>query len=102
MLHYNVVMDTPYKVNWVFVTRYTQEQNRSPKIDETDEHIEETIERAKEVLSGSIVNMIGLNQDLQKVFKKLGSALNTIEMYDDWMGSDKTNVETLLGEVDDK
>ena len=45
-------MDTPYKVNWVFVTRYTQEQNRSPKIDETDEHIEETIERAKEVLRG--------------------------------------------------
>lgn len=95
-------MDTPYKVNWVFVTRYTQDQVRSPKNEDIDEHIEETIERAKEVLSGSIVNMIGLNQDLQKVFKQLGSALNTIEMYDDWMGSDKTNVETLLGEVDDE
>ena len=96
-------MDTPYKVNWVFVTRYTQDQIREPqRLDEVDEHIEETIERAKEVLSGSIVNMIGLNQDLQKVFKQLGSALNTIEMYDDWMGSDKTNVETLLGEVDDE
>ena len=46
--------------------------------------------------------MIGLNQDLQKVFKQLGSALNTIEMYDDWMESDITNVETLLGDVDDK
>ena len=95
-------MDTPYKVNWVFVTRYTQDQVRNPKNEDIDEHIEETIERAKEVLSGSIVNMIGLNQDLQKVFKQLGSALNTIEMYDDWMGSDKTNVETLLGEVDDE
>ena len=95
-------MDTPYKVNWVFVTRYTQDQVRNHKNEDIDEHIEETIERAKEVLSGSIVNMIGLNQDLQKVFKQLGSALNTIEMYDDWMGSDKTNVETLLGEVDDE
>ena len=95
-------MDTPYKVNWVFVTRYTQDQVRNPKNEDIDEHIEETIERAKEVLSGSIVNVIGLNQDLQKVFKQLGSALNTIEMYDDWMGSDKTNVETLLGEVDDE
>lgn len=96
-------MDTPYKINWVFVTRYTQDQVRSPKnIEDMDEHIEETIERAKEVLSGSIVNMIGLNQDLQKVFKQLGSALNTIEMYDDWMGSDKTNVETLLGDIDDE
>ena len=95
-------MDTPYKVNWVFVTRYTQDQVRNPKNEDIDEHIEETIERAKEVLSGSIVNMIGLNQDLQKVFKQLGSALNTIEMYDDWIGSDKTNVETLLGEVDDE
>ena len=95
-------MDTPYKVHWVFVTRYTQDQVRNPKEIETDEHIEETIQRAKDVLSGSIVNMIGLNQDLQKVFKQLGSALNTIEMYDDWMGSDKTNVETLLGDIDDK
>ena len=96
-------MDTPYKINWVFVTRYTQDQVRNPKnIEDMDEHIEETIERAKEVLSGSIVNMIGLNQDLQKVFKQLGSALNTIEMYDDWMGSDKTNVETLLGDIDDE
>ncbi len=95
-------MDTPYKVHWVFVTRYTQDQVRNPQEIETDEHIEETIQRAKDVLSGSIVNMIGLNQDLQKVFKQLGSALNTIEMYDDWMGSDKTNVETLLGDIDDK
>ena len=95
-------MDTPYKVHWVFVTRYTQDQVRNPELTETSEHIEETIERAKEVLNGSIVNMIGLNQDLQKVFKQLGSALNTIEMYDDWMGSDKTNVETLLGDVDDE
>ena len=95
-------MDTPYKVNWAFITRYTQELHRSPNLEETDEQIEETIERAKEVLSGSIVNMIGLNQDLQKVFKQLGSALNTIEMYDDWMESDTTNVETLLGDVDDK
>tara|TARA_Y100001937_G_C6962948_1_gene259719 strand:+ start:206 stop:514 length:309 start_codon:yes stop_codon:yes gene_type:complete len=102
VLHYNVVMDTPYKVHWVFVTRYTQDQVRNPQEIETDEHIEETIQRAKDVLSGSIVNMIGLNQDLQKVFKQLGSALNTIEMYDDWMGSDKTNVETLLGDIDDK
>ena len=101
-MHYNVVMDTPYKVHWVFVTRYTQDQVRNPQEIETDEHIEETIQRAKDVLSGSIVNMIGLNQDLQKVFKQLGSALNTIEMYDDWMGSDKTNVETLLGDIDDK
>ncbi|OUW68856.1 MAG: hypothetical protein CBD62_01155 [Candidatus Pelagibacter sp. TMED202] len=95
-------MDTPYKVNWVFVTRYTQDQVRNEKIEEVNEHIEETIERAKEVLSGSIVNMIGLNQDLQKVFKQLSGALNTIEMYDDWMESDKTTVETLLGDIDDK
>ena len=95
-------MDTPYKVNWVFVTRYTQDQVRNEKIEEVNEHIEETIERAKEVLSGSIVNMIGLNQDLQKVFKQLSGALNTIEMYYDWMESDKTTVETLLGDIDEK
>ena len=94
-------MDTPYDVQWVFITRYTQDQIRKPKSLEIEENIEDTVERAKEILSGSIVNMIGLNQDLQKVFKQLGSALNTIEMYDEWIESDKTNVETLLGEVDE-
>lgn len=94
-------MDTPYKINWVFITRYTQNQIRQPNIDEADEEIEMTVERAKEVLNGSIVNMIGLNQDLKKVFKELNKALNSIEMYDQWMGSDKTNVETLLGEIDE-
>ena len=33
-------MDTPYKVNWVFVTRYTQDQVRNEKIEEVNEHIE--------------------------------------------------------------
>ena len=94
-------MDTPYKINWVFITRYTQDQIRQPNVDEVDEEIEITVERAKEVLNGSIVNMIGLNQDLKKVFKQLNKALNSIEMYDQWMGSDKTNVETLLGEIDE-
>jgi hypothetical protein len=94
-------MDTPYKINWVFITRYTQDQIRQPNINEADEEIEITVERAKEVLNGSIVNMIGLNQDLKKVFKQLNKALNSIEMYDQWMGSDKTNVETLLGEIDE-
>ena len=60
-------MDTPYKIDWVFITRYTQDQIRKPKAFEIEENIEETVERAKEILSGSIVNMIGLNQDLQKV-----------------------------------
>ena len=100
-MHYNVIMDTPYKINWVFITRYTQDQIRQPNVDEVDEEIEITVERAKEVLNGSIVNMIGLNQDLKKVFKQLNKALNSIEMYDQWMGSDKTNVETLLGEIDE-
>lgn len=95
-------MDTPYKVDWVFITRYTQDQVRKPKFEDTDESIETTVERAKEILSGSIVNMIGLNQDLQKVFKQLNNALNTIEMYDDWMESDITNVKTLLGDDDEK
>lgn len=94
-------MDTPYKINWVFITRYTQDQIRQPSVDEVDEGIEITVERAKEVLNGSIVNMIGLNQDLKKVFKQLNKALSSIEMYDQWMGSDKTNVETLLGEIDE-
>lgn len=91
----------PYKVDWVFITRYTQDQVRKKEV-ETDEHIEETVERAKDILNGSIINMIGLNQDLQKVFKQLSKALNTINIYDEWMGSDKTNIETLLGEVDDR
>lgn len=94
-------MDMPYKVDWVFITRYTQDQVRKKEV-ETDEHIEETVERAKDILNGSIINMIGLNQDLQKVFKQLSKALNTINIYDEWMGSDKTNIETLLGEVDDR
>lgn len=94
-------MDMPYKVDWVFITRYTQDQVRKKEV-ETDERIEETVERAKDILNGSIINMIGLNQDLQKVFKQLSKALNTINIYDEWMGSDKTNIETLLGEVDDR
>ena len=92
----------PYKVDWVFITRYTQDQVRKPINLDEDEQIEETVQRAKEILSGSIINMIGLNQDLQKVFKELNKAINTINIYDEWMGSDKTNVETLLGEQDDK
>jgi len=95
-------MDMPYEIEWVFITRYTQDQVRRPRNIETNENIEETVERAKEILSGSIVNMIGLNQDLQKIFKELNQALNTIDIYDEWMGSDKTNVDTLLGEQDDK
>ena len=101
-MHYNVIMDTPYKIDWGFITRYTQDQVRKPKAYDVEENIETTVERAKEILSGSIVNMIGLNQDLQKVFKQLNNALNTIEMYDDFMESDMTNVQTLLGEQDDK
>ena len=46
-------MDTPYKINWVFITRYTQDQIRQPNINEADEEIEITVERAKEVLNGS-------------------------------------------------
>ena len=95
-------MDMPYKIAWTFITRYTQDQIRKQKIDDYEENLEETVERAKEILSGSIVNMIGLNQDLQKIFKELNQALNTIDIYDEWMGSDKTNVDTLLGEQDDK
>jgi hypothetical protein len=46
--------------------------------------------------------MIGLNQDLQKVFKQLNSALSTIDMYDEWIEADKTNVETLFGDNDEE
>tara|TARA_B100001996_G_C18645205_1_gene587111 strand:- start:1061 stop:1351 length:291 start_codon:yes stop_codon:yes gene_type:complete len=96
-------MDTPYKISWVFITRYTQDQPKRTQLFEDDaEDIQDTVERAKEILSGSIVNMIGLNQDMQKVFKQLNTALNAIDIYDEWMGSDKTNVETLLGDNDDK
>lgn len=92
----------PYEIEWVFITRYTQDQVRKPRIMETNENIEETVERAKDILNGSIVNMIGLNQDLQKVFKQLNNALNTIDMYDEWIETDKTNVETLFGENDEE
>ncbi len=92
----------PYEIEWVFITRYTQDQVRKPRIIETNENIEETVERAKDILNGSIVNMIGLNQDLQKVFKQLNNALNTIDMYDEWIETDKTNVETLFGENDEE
>lgn len=95
-------MDMPYEIEWVFITRYTQDQVRKPRIMETNENIEETVERAKDILNGSIVNMIGLNQDLQKVFKQLNNALNTIDMYDEWIETDKTNVETLFGENDEE
>ncbi len=95
-------MDMPYEIEWVFITRYTQDQVRKPRIIETNENIEETVERAKDILNGSIVNMIGLNQDLQKVFKQLNNALNTIDMYDEWIETDKTNVETLFGENDEE
>jgi len=95
-------MDMPYEIEWVFITRYTQDQVRKPRQIETNENIEETVERAKDILNGSIVNMIGLNQDLQKVFKQLNNALNTIDMYDEWIETDKTNVETLFGENDEE
>lgn len=92
----------PYEIEWVFITRYTQDQVRRPRNIETNENIEETVERAKDILNGSIVNMIGLNQDLQKVFKQLNSALSTIDMYDEWIKADKTNVETLFGDNDEE
>jgi hypothetical protein len=95
-------MDMPYEIEWVFITRYTQDQVRRPRNIETNENIEETVERAKDILNGSIVNMIGLNQDLQKVFKQLNSALSTIDMYDEWIEADKTNVETLFGDNDEE
>lgn len=94
-------MDAHYEESWVFITRYTQSlPKRIENKENEDELIEDTIERAKEVLSGSIVNMIGLNQDLQKVFKELSTALNAVDAYNEWLSTDKTNVETLLGEND--
>ena len=37
-MHYNVIMDTPYKIDWVFITRYTQDQVRKPKAYDVEEN----------------------------------------------------------------
>tara|TARA_B100001996_G_C18668965_1_gene595960 strand:- start:2811 stop:3110 length:300 start_codon:yes stop_codon:yes gene_type:complete len=89
--------------DWGFITRYTEFSTRSSefgqnKDDNLDEPIEYTVERAKEALSGQIINLIGLNQDLQKVFKELGHSINAIEGYEDYFKADLTNVKTMLGE----
>jgi hypothetical protein len=94
-----------YESQWVFITRYTQFTERSNEftngnmiMEDDSETIEMTIDRAKEVVNGQIVNMIGLNNDLQKVFRELTKALNAIEGYEDYFKADLTNIETMLGE----
>ena len=89
--------------DWVFITRYTEFTNRSNEFgaqpnESNDEPVEYTVERAKEALSSQIINLIGLNQDLQKVFRELNTSMNAVDGYEEYLKADLTNIETMLGE----
>lgn len=90
-----------YETQWVFITRFSEDLKRSfssiPVEDEL-EPIEETVDRAKDAIAGGIVNLIGLNQDLQKVFKELNRSMNAIEGYEGFLKSDMTDLQSMFGE----